>query len=89
LSCVGAALVAALETESRAGKSPTGSAVLLATFMVRGEPAAHEDSEERSDEESGWGKAWIHEPPPRSLAALGMTPLLYDRWQTGIRRNHG
>jgi hypothetical protein len=35
-------------------------------------------SEERSDEESGWEKAWIHEPPPRFLAALGMTPLLYD-----------
>jgi hypothetical protein len=35
-------------------------------------------SEERSDEESGWGKAWIYQPPPRSLAALGMTTLLYD-----------
>ena len=42
-------------------------------------------SEERSDEESGWGKTQINLPPPRSLAALGMTSLLHDRWQTGIR----
>jgi hypothetical protein len=49
-------------------------------------------SEERSDEESGWGKAWIYQPPPRSLAepalsgveGLGMTPLLYDGRQTGM-----
>jgi protein SCO1 len=50
-------------------------------------------SEERSDEESGWGKAQINQSPPRSLAepalsgveGLGMTPLLDDRWQTGMR----
>jgi hypothetical protein len=42
-------------------------------------------SEERSDEESGRGKAQINQPPPRSLATLGMTPWLYDRWQIGMK----
>ena len=56
-------------------------------------------SEERSDEESGWGKAWIYQPPPRSLAepalseaeGLGLTLLLYDGRQTGMkpRDRHG
>jgi hypothetical protein len=65
---------------------------MTVTFMVQGEPTAHEDSEERSDKESGWGKAWIYQPPPRSLAepalsgveGFGMTPLLYGGRQTCI-----
>jgi len=58
-------------------RGASGLLAMTSTFMVRGEPVAHGDSEERSDEESGWGKAQINQPPPRSLAALGMTPLLY------------